>query len=148
MKAVKDIIAGVASEDDVLDLIFKWKDLVGKATSRMSFPVGIRGKTLFIAVPNNMVKQQLSHLKDMILETLNRKQNRHFISLRFIVKPELFKKKRTKKKKDFQESKISLSSEDVKKKKKALESRGFSSEMIEVFAEIEALIEKKNSKNS
>lgn len=148
MKAIKDILAGVASENDVLDLIFKWKELVGETSSKMSFPVGIRGKTLFIAVPNNMVKQQFSHLKGMILETLNRKQKHHFMFLNFIVKPELFKKKRLKKEKDCQKPEIFLSSEDVAKKKKALESRGISSEMIGVFAEIEALIEKKNSKNS
>lgn len=63
---------GIEKKVLLYDLTSRWEDLVGSLAARQSFPVKIVGKKLLIAVRGSAWANELSFLKETLLEKIHR----------------------------------------------------------------------------
>jgi len=67
------ILRAAGSSEEVADAACRaaWKHAVGEALAGHAVPIGLEGQTFAIAVPDNVWKQQLEHMRGHLLYRLN-----------------------------------------------------------------------------
>ncbi|HDT11626.1 MAG TPA: DUF721 domain-containing protein [bacterium] len=123
-------------------IVMNWSKIAGQSNRDIMMPLELRKGVLYIAVPNGMVAKAASRFKKKIIENITGIIGVSSLNdIKFKIEPALFKNKtktppvKTKKKT------VKICDKKTAEKKEQLLKLGISSDLAEIFAQIEQLWE-------
>ncbi len=141
LKKISDIADKMAGKSVLFKLILYWTSLVGEENKKILFPLSFENGILTVAVPNPIVKTYVIRVEHILYAKLSSFLKGNIKKIVFTVNPSCFTDVSFDSEKD--KGNIIIDENEVCKIKEGLEQNGIDSEMAEVFAEIEVLIDKK-----